>query len=125
MQGLHLTADLFGCRDPDGLMTDGNGLADLCESLARAAGLQVVGRHFHRFPPGASGQCGWTGVLLLAESHLAIHSWPERRAVTLDVFVCNFQDDNSGKAHRLIDDLVRHFSPDTAHRQSLARGQGL
>lgn len=122
MQGLHLTADLFGCHDPDGLMTDGDRLADLCEGLAREAGLQVVGRQFHRFPPGASGQCGWTGVLLLAESHLAIHSWPERRAVTLDVFVCNFQGDNSDKARNLIDDLVRRFRPDQVHRQSLARG---
>jgi S-adenosylmethionine decarboxylase proenzyme len=125
MRGLHLTADLFGCRDPDGLMTDGDRLADLCERLARDAGLQVVGRHFHRFPPAASGLCGWTGVLLLAESHLAIHSWPERRAVTLDVFVCNFQGDNSGKARKLIDSLVPHFGPDTTNRQSLARGQDL
>lgn len=123
MHGLHLTADLFGCRDPDCLMTDGDRLADLCERLARAVGLQVVGRHFHRFAPSASGQCGWTGVLLLAESHLAIHSWPERRAVTLDVFVCNFQGDNSDKARRLIDDLVRHFGPQTAHHQSLTRGE--
>lgn len=124
MQGLHLTADLFDCRDPDGLLTDGDRLAGLCERLAREAGLRVVGRHFHRFPPGTSGQCGWTGVLLLAESHLAIHSWPEQRAVTLDVFVCNFQGDNSDKARRLIDNLVPHFGPDTAHRQSLARGDG-
>jgi S-adenosylmethionine/arginine decarboxylase-like enzyme len=105
-------------------MTDGDRLADLCEGLARDAGMQVVGRHFHRFPPGASGQCGWTGVLLLAESHLAIHSWPEHRAVTLDVFVCNFQGDNSVKAHRLIDALVHRFRPDAASRQSLARGDG-
>ena len=38
-----------------------------------------------------------SGAVLLAESHLAIHTWPERRGVTLDVYVCNFTADNTGK----------------------------
>jgi S-adenosylmethionine decarboxylase proenzyme len=122
MQGLHLTADLFDCRDPDGLMVDGERLGKLCDQLAREAGLTVVGRHFHAFPPAEYGLAGWTGVLLLAESHLAIHTWPERHAVTLDVFVCNFGQDNSLKAHGLIDALVARFHSAHAHRQQLVRG---
>jgi len=51
----------------------------------QAAGLTPVDGVFHRFPlPG-----GVTGVVLLAESHVAVHTWPERGAVTLDVYVCN------------------------------------
>lgn len=123
MQGLHLTADLSGCHDPRGLMTDGPRLLALCERLAAEAGLSVVGRHFHAFPPAANGAVGCTGVLLLAESHLAVHTWPERRAVTLDVFVCNFNGDNSNKAHRLIDALVPCFEADTVRQQSLQRGE--
>jgi spermidine synthase len=42
---------------------------------------------------------GVTGTVLLAESHLAIHTWPETGSVTIDVYVCNFSADNSGKAH--------------------------
>jgi S-adenosylmethionine decarboxylase len=122
MQGLHLTADLFDCRDSSGLMVDGQRLGDLCEDLARNAGLAVVGRHFHAFPPGEHGPSGWTGVLLLAESHLAIHTWPEQHAVTLDVFVCNFGQDNSLKAHDLIDTLAARFEPARATRQQLLRG---
>jgi S-adenosylmethionine decarboxylase proenzyme len=120
MQGLHLTADLFGCRDPANLMRDGAALAALCEQLARDAGLTVVGRQFHAFAP--QGDAGITGVLLLSESHLAAHTWPELRTVTLDVFVCNFAGDNSHKAHRLVDELVARFDASNVRRQELSRG---
>ncbi len=129
MQGLHLTADLSGCGDPTNLMRDGVALAALCEQLARDAGLTVVGRQFHAFAPrdgdddiGVASGAGVTGVLLLAESHLAVHTWPELRSVTLDVFVCNFGLDNSDKAHRLVDALVQRFEPQHVQRQQLARG---
>ena len=120
MHGLHLTADLFGCRDPAGLMRDGAALAGACEALARDVGLSVVGRQFHAFAPHDT--IGITGVLLLAESHLAVHTWPELRAVTLDVFVCNFAGDNSDKARRLVDALVARFDADRVQRQQLSRG---
>lgn len=120
MQGLHLTADLFGCRDPDGLMRDDAALSSVCEALASEAGLRVVGRTFHAFAP--HGDAGITGVLLLAESHLAVHTWPELRAVTLDVFVCNFAGDNSRKAHRVVDELVARFAAERVQRQQLTRG---
>jgi S-adenosylmethionine decarboxylase len=121
MQGLHLTADLLGCRDPANLMRDGAALSALCEERAVHAGLTVVGRQFHAFAP--QGDAGITGVLLLAESHLAVHTWPELRAVTLDVFVCNFGADNSHKAQQLVDALVQRFEPERVQRQQLMRGQ--
>ena len=120
MQGLHLTADLFGCLDPANLMCDAAALSALCEQLARDSGLTVVGRQFHAFAP--QGDAGVTGVLLLAESHLALHTWPELRAVTLDVFVCNFAGDNSHKAQQLVDALVRCFDAERVQRQQLSRG---
>jgi S-adenosylmethionine decarboxylase len=59
----------------------------------RGSGLRSVNELFHRFEPAARGAV--TGVVLLAESHLAVHTWPELGAVTLDVYVCNFGGDNS------------------------------
>jgi len=122
MRGVHLTADLTGCHDPAGLMRDGASLAALCEQLASQAGLSVVARQFHAFAPGLDGDSGHTGVLLLAESHLAVHTWPELRAVTLDVFVCNMVNDNTHKAERLLDALVARFDAARVNRQQLARG---
>jgi S-adenosylmethionine decarboxylase len=122
MRGVHFTADLTGCRDPAGLMRDGASLAALCEQLASQAGLSVVARQFHAFAPGPDGDPGHTGVLLLAESHLAVHTWPELRAVTLDVFVCNMVNDNTRKAEQLLDALVTRFDAVDVNRQQLARG---
>lgn len=122
MRGLHLTADLFDCADPAGLMSDGSLLQQLCERLVGDAGLTVVGSRFHAFPPGPHGAIGWTGVLLLAESHVAVHTWPEQRAVTLDVFVCNVGQDNSARARALLGALLAHFAPRRVSRQQLERG---
>ena len=119
MRGVHLTADLLGCRDPANLMRDGAALASLCERLALDAGLTVVARQFHAFAPAGDG--GHTGVLLLAESHLAVHTWPELRAVTIDVFVCNITTDNTRKAEALLDALVTRFDAARVGRQQLAR----
>jgi S-adenosylmethionine decarboxylase len=60
--------------------------------------------------------------VLLAESHLCVHTWPEQQAVTLDVYVCNFGGDHSAKAQALLADLQTLFDPTHAELGSLARG---
>ncbi|EHR71928.1 S-adenosylmethionine decarboxylase proenzyme [Burkholderiales bacterium JOSHI_001] len=119
MQGLHLTADLFDCQAPPALMTNPAALRQACEQATRSAGLTAVGAQFHRFAqPGG----GVTGVLLLAESHLAVHTWPEHRAVTLDAYVCNFSRDNSAAAEQLVAALVGAFAAGRVNLQRLQRG---
>ena len=118
MQGLHLTADLYDCVCPPALLRNSAALKDACVTFATNADLTVVGEHFHTFADAG----GVTGLVLLAESHLAIHTWPELNAVTLDVYVCNFRDDNSGKAQVLMDALVALFTPKKINRNSLLRG---
>jgi len=118
VQGLHLTADLYDCACALSLLRDSAALRDACVKFATDAGLTVVGKHFHTFADAG----GVTGLVLLAESHVAIHTWPELSAVTLDVYVCNFRDDNSDKAQALTDALVTLFAPKNIHRNSLLRG---
>ena len=86
------------------------------------AGLQVVGELVHSFPPSAHGPGGVTTTLLLAESHLCVHTWPEQRAVTLDVYVCNFGGDHSAKAQALMGTLLALFLPQRTERHQLQRG---
>jgi S-adenosylmethionine decarboxylase proenzyme len=118
MQGLHLTADLTGCDAAQPLMREPEALRTACLDAVRQAGLQPVGELFHRFPaPG-----GITGVVLLAESHLAVHTWPELGAVTLDVYVCNLGGDNSARAEWLLATLREAFAPQAAQLQRLQRG---
>ncbi|TFZ05698.1 polyamine aminopropyltransferase [Ramlibacter henchirensis] len=123
MEGLHLTADLHGCRCDPALLTDRARLADLCASLTIGAGLTIVAQRWHKFPDHAGSPGGVTGMLLLAESHLAVHTWPEVGGVTLDVYVCNFTGDNSGKARELMSALEHAFQPGRSRRQQLRRGR--
>ena len=117
MQGVHLTADLHGCAAGLSVMDDPQALRTLCLQAVRSAGLQPVGELFHRFP----GPGGVTGAVLLAESHLAVHTWPELGTVTIDAFVCNLHQDNSLRAERLLEELVAHFGAVRVLRQRLAR----
>jgi len=80
--GLHLLADLCGVA-PERL-TDPADLEQLLIAAARAAGATVLSSHFHHF---GSSQ-GVTGVVLLAESHISIHTWPESGFAALDIFMC-------------------------------------
>ena len=118
MHGLHLTADLYRCACSGDLLRQPGAIAALCRAQVAACGLTVVGEHWHPFPEGG----GVTGALLLAESHIAIHTWPELGSATLDVYVCNYQADNSHKARALMDALVVAYAPHSAVRQALVRG---
>ena len=69
-----------------------------------------------------SGCTEANNTVLLAESHLCLHTWPERGAVTLDVYVCNFGGDHTGKARALEAALVALFKPVRVVRQALQRG---
>lgn len=122
VQGLHLTADLRGVDAALPLMRDAPVLAVLCRRAVTDAGLTAVAELFHRFSPDDE-QSGITGVVLLAESHLAIHTWPELGAVTLDVYVCNYGADNRGKAEALLRALVQAFRPSAVDEQRLCRGR--
>ncbi len=122
MQGLHLTADLYGCRCEASLLVDAETLASLCRHAVASAELTLVDEKFHTFPDWQGQPGGVTGALLLAESHLALHTWPERAGVTLDVYVCNFSTDNSARAEQLLDDLIVAFAPREQNTNRILRG---
>ena len=95
-------------------------LRALCLDAVRSAGLTVVGDSFHQFEPQ-----GVTGTVLLAESHLAIHTWPEYGFVTVDVYVCNLATDNSDKAKHLFRTLEAAMKPKrTKYPGDRSRRQG-
>lgn len=129
MQGLHLVADLAGCATDAPAMTDADVLRTLCESAVRDAGLTAVATLFHRFAPtpgepGTAPAGGVTGVVLLAESHLAVHTWPELGVVTVDVHVCNRSRDNRAAAAAVLDAVTAAFRPARVNRQALERAGG-
>jgi spermidine synthase len=114
LDGLHIVANLYRCRGDARYLTDAAPLRQFCLDSINASGLTVLGDLFHQFPgaDGAATGGGVTGCAVLAESHLAIHTWPELGSVTLDVYVCNYTCNNDAKAHQVVADLMQLFQPE-------------
>lgn len=110
--GNHVLLDLWDV-DPD-LLDDLEGLRTLLADCARRGGATVVEERFHRFAPQ-----GVSGVVVLAESHVAVHTWPESGFAALDVFTCGEPE----MAERIADHLVTTLEPGREERQRVLRGR--
>jgi S-adenosylmethionine decarboxylase len=125
VKGLHIIADLYGCRNREMLASSAK-LREVCVAACKDVGLTVLGDHFYQFAGLDATQVGGaTGAVVFAESHLAVHTWPERDGATLDVYVCNVTCDNSDKAEKLYETLVGHLRPDDVLVERIWRGRDL
>ena len=125
MQRLHLTADLHHCRCVPQWLVNAALLGHACLQVIKASGLSPVQQPFHAFPATPLSAGGMTATVLLAKSHLCIHTWPELGAVTFDVYVCNFGAGHSAKVQALVNALLALFNPVHVTRHALQRGQAL
>ena len=117
MEGIHLLGEWYGCPADEPLLTQAGALRALCRNIVDESGLTIVGDSFFQFEPQ-----GVTGTVLLAESHLAIHTWPESGFVTVDVYVCNYTTDNTAKAERVFAALEAALKPSYTRFQAIQRG---
>ena len=78
--GKHLLIECYGKQS----CMDAPSLENLMTQAAQTAGATVLSSHFHGFGEGM----GYTGVLVLAESHITVHTWPENNYAAFDVFMC-------------------------------------
>ena len=117
MNGLHILAEFHDCEGDRRLLLDAAMLAALCRRACAAGGLLVVAEAFHQF-----AAAGATGALVLAESHLAIHTWPELDSVTLDLYVCNYSQDNRAAAEAAYSALCHELKPKRTMRRDISRG---
>lgn len=85
--GRHLMADMYGVQGT--LLSDAPALLERLVVALEAANFHVIEQHSHRFP---GAQAGVTAFVLLAESHAAVHTYPEHRYLALDVFSCGSSD---------------------------------
>jgi S-adenosylmethionine decarboxylase proenzyme len=79
--GRHLLLELKICNKE--VLDDLESLKDCLNEAAVQSGATVVGESFYHFSP-----CGVSGVVNIAESHIAVHTWPEYRYAAVDVFTC-------------------------------------
>ncbi|MBE9609238.1 adenosylmethionine decarboxylase [Chitinilyticum piscinae] len=109
--GRHLIADFHGCDAA--LLADPQYIAAALEAAALAGRATVLQRHFHHFGP----QQGVTGMLLLMESHISIHSWPEHGYAAIDLFMCGQAESDAA-----LDELIRQLQPLRTSLQRILRG---
>lgn len=110
-KGTHVLADLLQA-DPVKL-ADGEYLQKVASEAARLAGASVLFAHTHGFGQGQ----GVAGVVLLAESHLTFHTWPEHGAAALDAFMCG-----DCQPQLAIDYLVTALGAKSSNLQVIERG---
>ena len=110
--GQHLIADLHGCAVLDDVVR----IERTLRAAVDAGGATIIDLRLHHFGPGQ----GVTGVALLAESHISIHTWPEHRYAALDFFLCGVRHDLDAALAAVVAEL----SPMSVDKQTIRRGYG-
>ena len=99
-EGIHYLIDLQGCKEE--LLRDKKLLTTAMETAANNAGATIVETLIHQFSPH-----GLSGVVVIAESHLAIHTWPEQNYAAIDIFTCG----NVDIAQQIYINIKKTFAP--------------
>lgn len=109
--GTHLLVDLCGC---DSALLDS--VDAVCEALmtaAEKAHVTVLDKSFHKFSPQ-----GVTGVVVLAESHISVHTWPEEQFAAVDVFTCG----DEAMPQLAVSHMIQAFTPEKYRVNEIRRG---
>ena len=108
--GTHLIVDLIGASGIDDL----GHIERTMRRCVEVSGATLLHIHLHHFTPNA----GVSGVAVLAESHISIHTWPERGYAALDVFMCG-----DARPELCLDVLAAAFRPETLRVKEVLRGE--
>jgi S-adenosylmethionine decarboxylase len=109
--GRHVLAEIYGCRFE--VLNDIKEVEDIMVNAALEAGAEVREFVFHKFSPQ-----GVSGVVVISESHLAIHTWPELGYAAVDVFTCG----DTVNPWDACDYLVEMFGADYVDASEVKRG---
>ena len=107
--GSHIIVDLWQASRLDEL----DHMEAAMREAVRESGATLLHIHLHHFTPGG----GISGVAVLAESHISVHSWPERQFAAFDVFMCG-----DARPEKAVEVLQRYFSPGRVEITRLERG---
>ena len=107
--GIHLLIDLYGASH----LSDIAHIEKTMRHCVEAAGATLLHIHLHHFEPD-----GVSGVAVLAESHISVHTWPESRYAAFDVFMCG-----DTKPELCIDIMRDAFEAENVDVKEILRGE--
>jgi S-adenosylmethionine decarboxylase len=107
--GIHLLAEFWGGK----VIEDSKEIERILIGATKKAKNIPLKVAIHKFSPQ-----GMTGVVLLAESHIALHSWPEFNYLAIDIFTCG----NKAKPRRALNYLKKVFKPKKVEVKEIKRG---
>lgn len=108
--GTHIVADFWHCKYKD----SAEALTKILINAAHASNATVLGSVSHQFEPE-----GATSLILLAESHISAHTWPEYDYIAIDIFTCgrNMEPEDA------IDYLEKRLKPEKIDKRTVIRGK--
>ena len=109
--GRHILLELKDCNRE--VLNNLNLLQDVMCSAAEEAGATILEQHFHHFSPQ-----GISGAIIIAESHMAVHTWPEYGYAALDIFTCG----DSVKPEVAVEKLIKTLESKDPTVMELKRG---
>jgi len=116
--GVEIIGDLKKCNRRVLYSQTVSELKNKISELVKKYELTELGSYYHKFKGG-----GITGVIALAESHIAFHTWVEEEYTSLNIFVCNYRRDNTKAAKRLFSELSDLFCPSVIDKQEIVRSR--
>ncbi|MCD6512117.1 MAG: S-adenosylmethionine decarboxylase [Thermoplasmata archaeon] len=109
--GKHIIAELYGVSKD--LISEEKAVKEIMDKVIEEANISVVGTLWKQFEP-----YGVTGVALVSESHISIHTWPEYDLVNLDIFTCG----DPKQADTAFESFLKYFKPKSYRHYILDRG---
>ncbi len=110
-KGMHVIMELYGC--PSEAIATVSSVKELVDTIIKESGVNRISEFYHQFRPH-----GVTGIVLLAESHISVHTWPEKGYVALDIYTCG----SATKALKAAEVAVEVFRPKKVVRKDMMRG---
>lgn len=109
--GTQLMAELWECNKER--IDSPEKIKEAMLHAAKESGAEIIGSMFHEFEPQ-----GVSGVVVISESHLTIHTWPEQAYAAVDIFTCGEHTD----PWKALEYLAKEFGAEETHSMEISRG---
>ncbi|WP_456394012.1 adenosylmethionine decarboxylase [Thermococcus sp.] len=109
--GFHYVVEAAGCDEE--ILQDADRIRRIFLEAAKAGSMEVKASYFFKFSP-----TGVSGMVIVAESHISIHTWPEKRYAAIDVYTCG----ETADPEKAVDYILDAIKAEYAHVSEIKRG---